>query len=363
MAIDVKKDKLALVAIYQGIPEDLLLSLAEKQTAKDAWETLKTMFMGADRVKTAKVQTLKAEFETLSMKDTEIIDDFAMKVNNIVSNVQALREKVEKAYVIKKLLRAVPSKFLQIASTIEQFVDLDNMTVEEVIGRLKAHEERVRRQSKSGEGKLLLTHQEWLERSKKKGNEEQRTSQHNTRSSASNNRESTKKKNQEANLTQKDDEPVLLLVVKHEVNGEVFLNEKHLTQKPRNLIEERNTSKVWYLDNGGSNHMAGIGPKPNPEADDQDKLLMASSNNKTYRKWRGKDFNKKGKESIKWKNNPNARRASTSQGTKDKSKLRCYECGEHGHFAKECTKWKDKKKDKEKKAHLIYDTDTKPTLL
>nr|GEU95266.1 zinc finger, CCHC-type [Tanacetum cinerariifolium] len=62
------------------------------------------------------------------------------------------------------------------------------------------------------------------------------------------------------------------------------------------------------------------------EANDQDKLLMASSNNKTYGKWRGKDFNKEGKESIKWKNNPNARRASTSQGSKDKSKLRCYEC-------------------------------------
>nr|GEV96680.1 zinc finger, CCHC-type [Tanacetum cinerariifolium] len=68
------------------------------------------------------------------------------------------------------------------------------------------------------------------------------------------------------------------------------------------------------------------------EANDQDKLLMASS--KTYGKWRGKDFNKEGKESMKWKNNPNARRASTSQGTKDKSKLRCYECGEHEHFAK-----------------------------
>nr|GEV78959.1 zinc finger, CCHC-type [Tanacetum cinerariifolium] len=57
------------------------------------------------------------------------------------------------------------------------------------------------------------------------------------------------------------------------------------------------------------------------EANDQDKLLMASSNNKTYGKWQGKDFNKEGKESIKWKNNSNARRESTSQGTKDKSKL------------------------------------------
>nr|GFC38587.1 hypothetical protein [Tanacetum cinerariifolium] len=54
---------------------------------------------------------------------------------------------------------------------------------------------------------------------------------------------------------------------------------------------------------------------------------MASSINKTYGKWRGKDFNKEGKESMKWKNNPNACRASTSQGTKHKSKLKCYECG------------------------------------
>ena len=91
------------------------------------------------------------------------------------------------------------------------------------------------------------------------------------------------------------------------------------------------------------------------EANDQDKLLMASSNNKYYGKWRGKDFNKEGKESMKWKNNSN-----TSQGTKDKSKLRCYECGKHGHFAKECTKWKY---NKQEESHLIYDTDTEPTLL
>ncbi|GJW02523.1 zinc finger, CCHC-type containing protein [Tanacetum coccineum] len=98
------------------------------------------------------------------------------------------------------------------------------------------------------------------------------------------------------------------------------------------------------------------------EANDQDKLLMASSNNKSYGKWRGKDFNKEAKESMKWENNPNARRASMSQGTKDKSKLRCYECGEQGHFAKECTKWKYNK-NKQEESHLIYDTDTEPTLL
>ena len=41
------------------------------------------------------------------------------------------------------------------------------------------------------------------------------------------------------------------------MNEEVFLNEKHVTPKLRNLNEESNTSKVWYLDNGASNHMTG----------------------------------------------------------------------------------------------------------
>ncbi|GKA28552.1 putative reverse transcriptase domain-containing protein [Tanacetum coccineum] len=167
--VEARKDKMALAAIYQGIPEDLLLSVAEKKTAKEAWEALKTMFMGADRVRTARIQTLKAEFESLNMKESEGVDEFAVKVSNIVSTMRTLGDTVEESYVVKKLLRAVPSKFLQIASTLEQFGDLDTMTVEEVIGRLKAHEERMKGHGDSDDRKLLLTHQEWSERNKKRG--------------------------------------------------------------------------------------------------------------------------------------------------------------------------------------------------
>ncbi|KAI3708606.1 hypothetical protein L2E82_37892 [Cichorium intybus] len=166
--VEVKKDKMALAAIYQGIPEDLLLSLAEKKTAKEAWEALKTMFMGADRVKTARIQTLKAEFEALSMKESEGVDEFAVKVSNIVSTMRTLGDTVDESYVVKKLLRGVPTKFLQIASTLEQFGDLDKMAVEEVIGRLKAHEERMKGHGDNDERRILLTHQEWSERNKKK---------------------------------------------------------------------------------------------------------------------------------------------------------------------------------------------------
>lgn len=85
---------------------------------------------------------------------------------------------------MKKLLHAVPSKFVQIASTIEQFADLENMTVEEVIGRLKAHEERIPGHSENTEttvGKILLTCQEWVDKEKKKRNESQKPPQRDNR--------------------------------------------------------------------------------------------------------------------------------------------------------------------------------------
>lgn len=168
-AIEEKIDKRAMAVIYQGIQEDLMLTLAEKKTAKETWEAIRTVCQGADKVKKAKAQTLKGEFEALNMKEAEQIDEFYMKLNGLVTNIRALGENIEETYVVKKLLRAVPSKFLQIASAIEQFGNLEELTVEEVIGSLKAHEERIRGQVDVNEGKLLLTEDEWRKREQTEG--------------------------------------------------------------------------------------------------------------------------------------------------------------------------------------------------
>lgn len=106
--VEEKTDKVALAMIYQGIPEEMLLSIADKKTAKEAWEALKTMCLGAERVKKARVQTLKGEFESLSMQDSEQLEDFSMKLNGLVTNIRALGEEIQESYVVKKLLRAVP---------------------------------------------------------------------------------------------------------------------------------------------------------------------------------------------------------------------------------------------------------------
>lgn len=103
------------------------------------------------------------------MKETETIDEFCMKINELVSNIRTLGETVEESYVVKKILRAAPSKFLQITSAIEQFGKLDEMSIEETIGSLKAHKERLRGKLDNSNGQLLLTEDEWTKRENSEG--------------------------------------------------------------------------------------------------------------------------------------------------------------------------------------------------
>ncbi|XP_074337557.1 uncharacterized protein LOC141674757 [Apium graveolens] len=290
-----KTDKMAMEAIYQSIPEDILLSVAEKKTTKETWVAVKTMCLGTDKVKKARVQTLKAEFESqLSMKETEVIDDFCMKLNSLVTNIRVLGEEMQEAYIVKKLLRAVPGKFLQIDSTIEQFGDLDTITVEETVGSLKAHEERLRGQSDTSGGQLLLraeewskkeidetklflTREEWLKRSGNGGTQGSTSSRgRNGRDFTRGTRDKSKvrcfsclgyehyaaeckkikrerEQKEEANLARMDDEPALLMAEK------VLLVDEGKVSPRLNQVskEKQGDSNVWYLDNGASNHMTG----------------------------------------------------------------------------------------------------------
>ncbi|XP_017239790.2 uncharacterized protein LOC108212576 [Daucus carota subsp. sativus] len=159
--VEKRMDKMALAAIYQGIPEEFMLTLVGKKTAKVAWEAIKTMCMGVERVQEARVQTLKGEFESLMMKDSEKIEDFCLKLSGIMTNIRVLGKSMEESSVVRKILRVVPDKFLQIASNIERFGDVKAMSVEELVGRLKAHEERMKGRSEQPEQQQLLLAKKW----------------------------------------------------------------------------------------------------------------------------------------------------------------------------------------------------------
>ncbi|XP_042460716.1 uncharacterized protein LOC122044265 [Zingiber officinale] len=158
-----------LVEGAQCVPEDILLQIAKKKMTKEVWDSLKTRYLGSDRVKKARVHTLKSEFDALRMKESDTIDEFTGKLSVMSSKFSALGATLEDSSLVKKLLDSVPDKFFPIVVDIEQFHDLETIPFEETIGRLKAYEERtlrLRGNTNDTEGELLLTHVEWQMRQK-----------------------------------------------------------------------------------------------------------------------------------------------------------------------------------------------------
>ena len=90
------------------------------------------------------------------MSDAESVDDFAGKFMALLGHIHELGDAVEEKYVMKKLLQSVSTKFINVASSMVLFGDINNMAMEEAIGSLKAHEELLKGQEVRSEEQLLM---------------------------------------------------------------------------------------------------------------------------------------------------------------------------------------------------------------
>ena len=155
-AVDEVQDQLALMIISQSIDDETLLRVTEKETAADVWAALRSMHVGVERVREARIQSLRLDFDNLKMSDAECMDDFAEKFMMLVGRIRELGDAMEEKYVVKKLLRAVSTKFINIASSMVLFNNINKMTMEEAIGSLKAHEELLKGREVQTEQQLLM---------------------------------------------------------------------------------------------------------------------------------------------------------------------------------------------------------------
>jgi hypothetical protein len=68
---DCAKDRRALAVILHGIPPEMKVGLAVKNSVREAWASVKKVRGGNDCVKAANMQQLMKEFELLSFGDGE----------------------------------------------------------------------------------------------------------------------------------------------------------------------------------------------------------------------------------------------------------------------------------------------------
>ncbi|KAK1631215.1 hypothetical protein QYE76_005530 [Lolium multiflorum] len=139
------------------------------------------MWFGCKRAREAKTQTCRRECEELRLKADESIEDLAIYLTTIVSNLELLGDPVDEYKAVIKYLRIVPRKYRMMAMAIEQTVNLREMTIKELTGRfifITAEEGYKLDDATDGLGKLLLKEEEWATHAAAPARQQRRQYQH-----------------------------------------------------------------------------------------------------------------------------------------------------------------------------------------
>ncbi|GJX46176.1 zinc finger, CCHC-type containing protein [Tanacetum coccineum] len=270
------------------------------------------------------------------MKEDDSIDEFSAKLNSIVTRASGLGSTFDQQTLVRKLLSSVPKKFIQIVAAIEQFTNLEETTLDEIIGRLKTFEERREMLAGIGPSRTLALISLLIKYRVQKA----RLQTHKTEFEM---------------LKMKDDDSIdefsaklNSIVPRASGVGSTFdqqtLVRKLLSSVPKRFIqivaaieqftdlEETTLDEIIGFKNGG-----------------QEKFRSYQDNKQDGKT---KQFNNEKKPSHKFKRN------NFQKGTKDSSKVKCYNCNKFGHVRRNC-----KLKDKGQEQSNLVQEDVEPTLL
>ncbi|XP_024200083.1 uncharacterized protein LOC112203330 [Rosa chinensis] len=146
---DLQADFKAKNSIFTALSEREKLRISHCDTAKHAWDLLQTTYEGNKKVRAQKLQALIFEFETMTVGDDEIVDDFHGRILKISGQCRSLGAPFDEDKIVKKILRALPEKFHSKVTSIEDSFDIDEYPLDELIGNLKTYEMRLKPEKKN----------------------------------------------------------------------------------------------------------------------------------------------------------------------------------------------------------------------
>ena len=130
----------AINAIYNGVNLAEFHRISACPNAKAAWDLLRIVHKGTDIIKQTKLQNLTTAFETIQMKDSETFDEFNSKLSKIVNSSFNLGEPLPQPKIVKKILRFLLDRFRPKVVAIEEYQDLNSLSVEDLVGNLQTYE-------------------------------------------------------------------------------------------------------------------------------------------------------------------------------------------------------------------------------
>jgi hypothetical protein len=103
---------------------------------------LEVVYEGDRKVREAKLQTYRTQFENMKMKEEENIVEYFHRVDEVVNSIRKAGEELTDKPIVQKILRSLPMRYDAKISTIEDRPELDKLTVDQLHGIFTAYEMR-----------------------------------------------------------------------------------------------------------------------------------------------------------------------------------------------------------------------------
>ena len=109
----------AVNALLGSLMESEFVKVMQLNTKKEIWDKIILSYEGYTKVKSAKLQTLRIQYENLRIHNEESITSFFLHLDDIVNCMRNLGETITDTTLVEKVLRSLTSKFESKVSAIE----------------------------------------------------------------------------------------------------------------------------------------------------------------------------------------------------------------------------------------------------
>ncbi|XP_070022863.1 uncharacterized protein [Nicotiana sylvestris] len=114
---------------------------------------LQTAHEGTTQVKQSKIDMLTTEYELFRMNDDESIQEMHTRFTSIINELNSLGETIPRNKLVSKILSILPRPWESKLNAITESKDLQELTIEELVGNLKTYEMKRKIDSENRESK------------------------------------------------------------------------------------------------------------------------------------------------------------------------------------------------------------------
>ncbi|KAI3802078.1 hypothetical protein L1987_30203 [Smallanthus sonchifolius] len=134
------REKKAMASISMSLLKEIYHSFKQFKSSQQPWEALQKRCEGSLDVKKSRKELLKKQFLVFKHFQNESLDDLATRFYHLISELASASVVYETEEINDKFLEALPSKFDVYTVLIKENIKYKTMSLEEVLGKIQSHD-------------------------------------------------------------------------------------------------------------------------------------------------------------------------------------------------------------------------------